>query len=61
MAKAPKPVVWGGPVVFSSCPSDDLALQDAKDWIAGHGFTQDDVKILVRDGVLGVVAKRRLW
>lgn len=46
--------------IFACSPSDDVAVEKAKDYIKLHGLSSDDVKIMQGNHTVAVVAKRPL-
>lgn len=48
-----------GPVLYASDDSHD-ALEDAKAYIVRFGLTQDDVRLVRREGQTLVIAKRNV-
>ena len=54
-------VDYGGPVVCAIGCTDDGSVQFCKDYIARHGYTREQVKIIQRDGLTLVIALKRLW
>ncbi len=41
--------------------TDQAAIDECKAYVARGGYTQDDVRIIQRDGMTLVIAKRQLW
>lgn len=54
-------VDYGGPVVCAIGCTYDGSVQFCKDYIARHGYTREQVKIIQRDGLTMVIALKKLW
>jgi hypothetical protein len=49
--------IHAGTVLYASDDSD-VSITDAREYIRRHGLTQDDVRLLRKDGSVMVVVKR---
>lgn len=52
---------YGGPVVCCMTATDQAAVDFCKAYIAEHGYTRDQVKIIKKDGCTMVIALAPLW
>lgn len=52
---------YGGPVMCCIGGTDANAVQFCKDYIAKHGFTRAQVKIVQKDYMTMVLAIAKLW
>lgn len=50
-------MIPAGYVLFATDTSDE-GIEDARDWIKGQSFTQEDVKLIKRSNQCLVIAKR---
>lgn len=52
-------MIGEGTVLFASDTSAE-SVAEAREWIRGKGLTQVDVKLIQKDGMTLIVAKRRV-
>jgi hypothetical protein len=52
---------YGGPVVCCMTATDQAAIDFCREYIARHGYTREQVKILKKNGTTMVIALAPLW